>query len=100
MKFHLAAKHLPRPADPALAEAGLQQWHEAAAAAGDAGIARFVREWATDPPRQALLAAVFGNSPFLSLLLRRDLAFSRLLLGDGPDAAYAAAPRFAASSIP
>ena len=87
---------LPRPAVPERALSGIDQWVAAAvaAAAGEAvgqraaAVARRAGDWATDPPRRRLLEAVFGNSPFLTMQLLRDLDFSCRLLGEGPDAAY------------
>ena len=79
---------LPRPADAERAKAGLDEWQAAAVAAGDAALARCAEDWAADPARGALLEAVFGNSPFLSTCLVRDVGFACALLRDGPGAAY------------
>ncbi len=45
---------------------------------------------AAEPARAALLAALFGNSPFLAGLAVREQATMARLLADGPDAAFSA----------
>ena len=88
----------PRPADNALLDVHRQRWHEAAARAGDDELQSFADAIFDDPAAAALLDAVFGNSPYLSQSLIADLPFTRLLLGEGPDAAYDAAYGAAATS--
>ena len=82
-----AGARLPRPGDEDAARAHWARWREAGPPAGaDGGAAG------------ALLDAVFGNSPYLSRCLVSDPAFSRLLLEEGPDAAFAAALEEASSA--
>ncbi len=61
-----AYRTLPAPSSVRQAEAGLSQWREAADAMADKVLAEDMRALATDESGQRLLAAVFGNSPFLS----------------------------------
>ena len=59
---------LPKPADTERAERGRLAWHDAAVAAG---LADHADAFIADPGGQALMAAVFGNSPYLSRSLER-----------------------------
>ncbi|GAB4184535.1 MAG: bifunctional [glutamine synthetase] adenylyltransferase/[glutamine synthetase]-adenylyl-L-tyrosine phosphorylase [Thalassobaculales bacterium] len=81
------AARLPRPGDPEQARVGIERWLEEAADQADAGLAGFARELAAEPRGRALLAAVFGNSPFLTRCLITDLDFARLLMVRGAAAA-------------
>ena len=56
---------LPAPADGSAAETGFARWREAADEA-DATLAAFMRGLAADEGGHRLLAALFGNSPFLT----------------------------------
>ncbi|HEX6142690.1 MAG TPA: bifunctional [glutamine synthetase] adenylyltransferase/[glutamine synthetase]-adenylyl-L-tyrosine phosphorylase [Geminicoccaceae bacterium] len=72
---------LPRPGDAAAAERGFKRWSRVAPdrlSGGALGI---------DPER--LLAAVFGNSPFLTDVLCAEPAVLTALLERGPDPAFA-----------
>src|SRR5262245_48967946 len=60
---------LPRAADPQAAVRGLERWRERQTALP--GVAATLAE---DPGGRALLAAVFGNSPFLSHCLLEEFA--------------------------
>jgi [glutamine synthetase] adenylyltransferase / [glutamine synthetase]-adenylyl-L-tyrosine phosphorylase len=77
---------LPLPADARLLALGRDVWDETLAAAGDA--AAPARAWSATPSGQALLAAIFGNSPFLSSVAIREWAFLTRLIKDGADAAF------------
>jgi glutamate-ammonia-ligase adenylyltransferase len=83
-----AAASWPRPADPAAAE------REHRSLDGDTdGLeppATDLRAIAATPGGGAALAALFGNSPFLTHCVQRDPGFAAALLRDGPDAAAAA----------
>jgi glutamate-ammonia-ligase adenylyltransferase len=69
---------LPHPADPAMAERHFDRWRDALAAAG-----------LTAPPGgQDLLAAIFGNSPYLSQLLTRHPALFDAFLTEGADSPF------------
>lgn len=87
----LAAPHtLPRPADPERVKLGMARWHEAAGqlADGSDSVRRFATTLAQDSAGQTLLGTIFGNSPFLTGCLLRDLGFSQRLIEDGPAAAF------------
>ena len=64
-----------------------ERWTEAAARAQDDTLAAFAAAAREDPVVGRLLAAVFGNSPFLSHCLISDQGFARELLQSGPDEA-------------
>lgn len=73
-----SATTLPPPHDRAAAERGLAQWEEETGApAGSA--------------ERPLLAAIFGNSPYLAGLALREPETLMRLLAEGPDAAFGAA---------
>ena len=76
------AAPLPRAGDRQALETHNDRWRETEAAGSGA---------AESPAAQALLAAIFGNSPYLSRSLIADPEFARLLLESGPDEAFAAA---------
>jgi glutamate-ammonia-ligase adenylyltransferase len=78
-------KLLPNPADPERAEAGIARWRDLAGKAVDGGACRQVVE---DPAGRAALAALFGNSPYLSELLIRNPAAAAEAMLAGPDAVY------------
>ncbi|MGQ0664864.1 MAG: bifunctional [glutamine synthetase] adenylyltransferase/[glutamine synthetase]-adenylyl-L-tyrosine phosphorylase [Pseudomonadota bacterium] len=78
----------PRPADPASVERELGRWREAAKALDTPG-RRFARRLAAARAGQALLGAVFGNSPYLSDALVKEIGFATELLSRGPDLAFA-----------
>jgi glutamate-ammonia-ligase adenylyltransferase len=78
---------LPRPGDARLLALGEAAWNDALAEAGDAAAAR---AWSETAAGRKLLAALFGNSPFLSGVAVRDWAFLTRTVEDGADAAFAA----------
>jgi glutamate-ammonia-ligase adenylyltransferase len=79
---------LPAPADARLQTLGQEAWDAALAAAGpDADTAR---AWSATPPGQTLLAAIFGNSPFLTGVAVREWQFLTRLVEDGADAVFEA----------
>ena len=61
-----AYRALPAPASVRQAETGFSQWREVADAIADPVVAGDMRALAADESGQRLLAAIFGNSPFLS----------------------------------
>ncbi len=82
---------LPKAGDDALADIHFQRWQEAADRCDDETLGSFARAAPDAPAARNLLAAAFGNSPFLSQALISDLGFARLLLEKGPDEAVSAA---------
>ncbi|HTW51256.1 MAG TPA: bifunctional [glutamine synthetase] adenylyltransferase/[glutamine synthetase]-adenylyl-L-tyrosine phosphorylase [Stellaceae bacterium] len=79
---------LPLPADPRLHALGQGAWDEALVEAGDAAAA--ARAWSATPLGKSLLAAIFGNSPFLTGVAVREWAFLTALVENGADAAFGA----------
>ena len=80
---------LPAAGDEAALDNGWRRWLEVAA--GDDELAAFARRCRETPPVAALLNAVFGHSPFLAKGAIADPSFTRLLIEEGPDAAFALA---------
>ncbi|MDH5749054.1 MAG: bifunctional [glutamine synthetase] adenylyltransferase/[glutamine synthetase]-adenylyl-L-tyrosine phosphorylase [Rhodospirillales bacterium] len=80
----------PAAADPDRARLGLELWREAARKTGDSELAFFAEEVAENAQGRRILEAIFGNSPFLTQCATSDLPFSRTLLMEGPEKAYAA----------
>ncbi len=76
----------PAPADDDAAAAGFAHWAETAERADAEGLATFARGFAADSAGRALLAAVFGNSPFLTHCVLQDPATLRRIVEAGPDA--------------
>ncbi|MBI3453540.1 MAG: bifunctional [glutamine synthetase] adenylyltransferase/[glutamine synthetase]-adenylyl-L-tyrosine phosphorylase, partial [Rhodospirillales bacterium] len=83
-----ASASWPLPADSARAERELDDWSETTAEIDDRSRKAFARRLATTKAGKRLLAAIFGNSPFLAHCLTRDPGFAVDLLRDGPDAAF------------
>jgi glutamate-ammonia-ligase adenylyltransferase len=83
---------LPRPADARLLALGQAAWDEALTAADhhDSTVvsAAAARAWSATPLGEALLAAIFGNSPFLTRVAVREWAFLTRLIEDGADATF------------
>ena len=78
------ARTIPEPADPGLAELGFAKWHDALGAAG-AAIAEPCRAIEAQATGKALLAAIFGNSPFLTRTLVRHPATFARIVREGPE---------------
>ncbi len=85
------AAPLPAPGDAEALRVRLDRWRDAAGRDRDASVGDFAHAVLDDPVGSALLAAVFGNSPFLANVLISDPRFARRLLEEGPEAACAAA---------
>ena len=82
----------PQPAHPDRVASGLIRWAErvdALAKGPDtAPLAEFARGLATDPAGAALLAAVFGGSPYLTELVLRETACLHDFVDRGPEPAF------------
>ena len=76
---------LPQPADARLLALGFEAWDEALAAAPDDPEARAARNWSAAPRGRRLLAAIFGNSPFLGGLAVKEWRFLSRLVAEGAD---------------
>ncbi len=85
--FATGQSNLPHAANPDRAAVGLERWREAVTQAGDSGLADFAEAITGDANGRRLLAAVFGNSPYLTLCAVKDPGFLRELLTQGPDTA-------------
>ena len=78
----------PLPADPRRLALGEEAWRAALAETADAET-EAAKAWGESPAGGALLAALFGNSPFLSAVAVREWRFLTRLAQDGADAAFA-----------
>jgi glutamate-ammonia-ligase adenylyltransferase len=77
---------LPKPADVRRLDLGFEAWQEALSLARyDDPAAKAALGWSSAPLGQRLLAAIFGNSPFLSGIAVREWAFLTRLVEVGPD---------------
>ncbi len=76
---------LPQPADPRLLALGFEAWGETLAEAQQEPEAPAARGWSALPQGRCLLAAIFGNSPFLSGVAVREWRFLTRVVEDGPD---------------
>lgn len=79
---------LPGAADEAAVERGLERWRRCAQAGEDRALAAFVRALPTLREGRALLAALFGNSPFLTHCLLSDPGFFQRLAEEGLDRGF------------
>jgi glutamate-ammonia-ligase adenylyltransferase len=79
---------LPRPADPRLCELGFAAWKTALAESVNHSGTAIARAWAATKPGKRLLAALFGNSPFLSKLAVAEWPLLLRYVEDGPDALF------------
>jgi glutamate-ammonia-ligase adenylyltransferase len=80
---------LPPPADEAQARLGFARWHDAALEVEDKALKEFMSALAADAAGNRLLAALFGNSPFLTQCCLREPALLMRLVEEGPDASFA-----------
>ena len=76
---------LPQPADPRRLALGVAAWETALAEAEDAARAALARAWSATPAGRRLLAAIFGNSPFLSGAAIVEWDFLTRLVTEGAD---------------
>jgi [glutamine synthetase] adenylyltransferase / [glutamine synthetase]-adenylyl-L-tyrosine phosphorylase len=80
---------LPEPADKRRLTLGFEALHEALALAqSDPGVEAAGR-WGRTPRGKRLLAAIFGNSPFLSGVAVKEWAFLTRLVEEGADPLFA-----------
>ena len=84
MLFLSQIKHLPAPHSSERVNNGLEDWHSRASTHVDSSLGAFAKRISSDSTGGDLLAAIFGNSPFLSQCLLRDLEFARDLIERGP----------------
>jgi glutamate-ammonia-ligase adenylyltransferase len=88
---HISANRdrLPQAADQRLLELGFSGWETALAEADDQPRACLARAWSAVVEGRDLLAAVFGNSPFLSRVAAAEWDFLTRLAEDGADRPFA-----------
>src|SRR5438105_1985488 len=79
---------LPAPADPHRLALGFGAWEAALAEAEDAARAACARAWSKTRWGQCLLAAIFGNSPFLSSVAAAEWDFLTRLVAEGADVLF------------
>ena len=87
--FHLEIGDLPGAAAPDRAALGFERWREAIAAADDPDLSTFDRGLKAGDDGHSLLAALFGNSPYLTQCAVQEPAFVHRLFSAGPDRALA-----------
>ncbi|MBT5458125.1 MAG: glutamine-synthetase adenylyltransferase, partial [Rhodospirillaceae bacterium] len=78
-------EQLPSPGNLEGVELGLQHWRDAANRTDNSDLISFVEYTLQDNRIRRLLAAIFGNSPFLTHSLISDIAFAQRLFQEGPD---------------
>src|SRR5262249_47340030 len=76
---------LPQPADERRLAIGFEAWNEALAAAQDGRFSDRARQWSGTAQGARLLAAIFGNSPFLTGIAVKEWPFLTSLVEAGPD---------------
>ncbi len=76
---------LPHPADTRRLALGFEAWDEALALAQQDPASGSARDWSASSPGKRLLAAIFGNSPFLSGVAVKEWPFLTRLLDEGAD---------------
>lgn len=77
----------PAPANPDLLDRGLDQWLEAVHALDNSQFSGVVESLTGNKDAQKVIAAIFGNSPYLSQCCIRHPAIFVEVLQHGPDAA-------------
>jgi len=80
---------LPRPADARLLTLGFSAWETALTEAEDQRDAALARRWSATSAGRDLLAAIFGNSPFLSGLAAAEWALLTRIVEQGADLPFA-----------
>src|SRR5215469_6727401 len=78
----------PAPADPRRLALGLEAWHEALALSQDDPVSRIASRWSGTREGERLLAAIFGNSPFLSTVVIKEWAFLTHLVEESADRVF------------
>ena len=82
--FATSVRDLPVAGDGDLARVGFERWRTALAERAAAELPR-LDALAADVNARALMAAIFGNSPFLTWIAEREPGFALDLLTNGPD---------------
>ncbi len=84
MLFLSQIESLPAPYSPERVKHGLDEWHGRASASGHPDLDGFARHVSADSTGRDFLAAILGNSPFLSRCLLQNIPFTRDLFEMGP----------------
>lgn len=79
---------IPKPFNREKAELGFSHWRDNLAAIDATDTRTFATEVIETKEGESLLAAIFGNSPYLSQSITQDLAFFCQLLQTGPDQSF------------
>src|SRR5215831_4265564 len=79
---------LPKPGDRHKLALGFEAWNEALALAQGDASADFTLRWSAAAPGKNLLAALFGNSPFLTGAAVKEWTFLSRLVEHGPDLVF------------
>src|SRR5215469_11464413 len=80
---------LPQPANLRQLALGMEAWNQALAEAQMDHASAAARRWSDTLAGKHLLAAIFGNSPFLSDLAVKEWSFLTRLVAEGPDEPFA-----------
>ena len=80
---------IPRPHDANAVRVGFERWAEQASRLIDPDTRQAVAELAEDKTGGALLAALFGNSPYLTQIALRDQGFVCKVVAGRPDETFA-----------
>jgi glutamate-ammonia-ligase adenylyltransferase len=81
-------QRLPPPGSGASAVNGFARWADIAGRGSADPLAAFARDFAADVAGHALLAAVFGNSPFLTGIVLQSPETFRTIVEAGPGAVF------------
>jgi glutamate-ammonia-ligase adenylyltransferase len=83
-----AGAGVPRPSDFRRLALGRAAWLEALTSAADDPVAARARAWSATPAGGDILAAIFGNSPFLAGLALREWRFLSRLVEEGGEGVF------------
>jgi glutamate-ammonia-ligase adenylyltransferase len=81
---------LPAPGSPQRQELGFERWAETAQEAASPALKAFMEALPDDPRGHALLAALFGHSPFLTQAALRESEYIQSFVEKGGDQAWQA----------
>ncbi|MCC9625486.1 bifunctional [glutamine synthetase] adenylyltransferase/[glutamine synthetase]-adenylyl-L-tyrosine phosphorylase [Thalassospira sp. MA62] len=88
MSLSWIPQNLPKPFDPDRVANALDRWRDLPNRPAFESLADQIGKIATDPQTNAVLAALFGNSPYLTNLCLRDPATVCDIFENGLDAAF------------
>lgn len=79
---------LPKASDQEKCDVNFCHWQEAIGAIDDIDRQSFATTVINDPKARQILSAIFGNSPFLSHCITKDISFTCDLLKNGPEHSF------------